>query len=164
MWCIELVSSTPTHLPAVRELVEEYLRLPDAWARFDGPPRELPARFADELARLPQPAVPPGGDIAVAVDNRRGVFAVGLLVPHGDAEAEMKRIYVRPAHRGHGVGTAMTNALVSVARELGYRSVALDVMASRRSAVHLYERVGFVPIVSYREHPTLEMRAYRLAI
>jgi ribosomal protein S18 acetylase RimI-like enzyme len=164
MWRIELVSSTPNHLPAVRELVEEYVRLPDAWASSDGPPRQLPAPFADELARLPQPAVRPAGDIAVAVDNRRGAFAVGLLVPHDDAEAEMKRIYVRPEHRRHGVGTAVTNELVSIARELGYRSVVLDVMASRHSAVGLYERVGFVPIASYREHPTVGMRAYRLAI
>jgi ribosomal protein S18 acetylase RimI-like enzyme len=163
-WSIELVSSTPTHLPVVRELVEEYIRLPDAWARSDGPPRQLPPPFADELARLPQPAVPPHGDIAVAVDDRRERFAVGLLVPHDDAEAEIKRIYVRPGHRRHGVGTALTNVLVSVARELGYRSVVLDVMASRHGAVDLYERVGFVPIASCRKHPTVEMRAYRLAV
>jgi ribosomal protein S18 acetylase RimI-like enzyme len=164
MWRIELVSSTPTHLQAVRELVEEYIRLPDAWVLSGGPPRQLPPQFAEELARLPQPAAPPGGDIAVAVDNRRGAFAVGLLVPHDDAEAEMKRIYVRPTHRRRGVGAALTSVLVSVARELTYRSVVLDVMASRHGAINLYERAGFVPIASYRERRNVEMRAYRLEI
>ena len=164
MWTIELLSRGPTHLPAVRELVEEYIRLPDAWTQRGGPPQHLPAPFVDELARLPEPAVPPRGDIAVAVDAGRAAFAVGLLVPYDDAQAEIKRVYVRLLRRGGGVGTALTESLVSVARELGYRSVVLDVMASRRSAARLYERVGFVPVAPYHDYLAIEMRAYRLTL
>jgi putative acetyltransferase len=100
---------------------------------------------------------------AVGVADNDEVFAVGLLVPYDHDQAEIKRLYVRGPHRRHGVGTALTEALISVARELGYRSVILDVMASRRSAARLYERAGFVPIAPYREHGAIEMRAYRLA-
>ena len=164
MWRIELLSSAPAHLPAVRELVEEYIRLPDAWARSDGPPEQLPTHFAEELARLPEPAAPPAGDIAVAVENDGCAFGVALLAPHNDAEGEIKRLYVRPAHRRGGVGTALTTALVSVACELGYRSVVLDVMASRHGAVSLYERVGFAPVAPYHRYRDVEMRAYRLVL
>lgn len=120
--------------------------------------------FVEELSRLPEPAAPPRGDIAVAVENGRRAFAVGLLVPYDDAGAELKRVFVRPAHRRQGVGTALTNALVPVARELGYQSVVLDVMATRREAARLYERAGFVPIAPYREYRSVEMRSYRLAL
>jgi ribosomal protein S18 acetylase RimI-like enzyme len=164
MWTIELTSRRPNRLSAVRELVEEYIRLPDAWAQSGGAPRQLPAPFAEELARLPEPAVPPYGDIAIAVDKSGTAFAVGLLVPYDDGQAEIKRVYVRPPHRRAGVGTALTGALVAVARERGYQSVVLDVMASRRSAARLYERLGFVPIIPYHEHRAVEMRAYRLVL
>lgn len=164
MWTIELISRQPTHLPAARRLVEEYLRLPDAWAHRGGPPRQLPSPFVEELTRLPEPAVPPHGEISVAVDEGGAAFAVGLLVPYDGAQAEIKRLYVRTPHRGQGAGTALTEVLVSVARDLGYRGVVLDVMASRRQAARLYERAGFVPIAPYHEHGAVEMRAYRLAL
>lgn len=159
---IELVSRRPRHLQAVRELVEEYIRLPDAWAKHGGPPEQLPAHFVEEVARLPEPAVPPRGDIAIAVDDSRAAFAVGLVVPYEEAQAEIKHVYVREPHRRDGVGIALTEALVSVARELDYRSVVLDVMASRRSAARLYEKVGFVPVLPHRQVRSVEMRAYRL--
>lgn len=164
MWAVELISRQPAHLRAARGLVEEYLRLPDAWAHRGGPPQQLPSRFVEELARLPEPALPPYGEIAVAVDEGGAAFAVALLVPYDDAQAEIKRLYVRTPHRGQGVGSALTEALVSIARELGYRGVILDVMASRRHAARLYERAGFVPIAPYHEHGAVEMRAYGLAL
>lgn len=108
--------------------------------------------------------MPPHGDIAIAVDESATAFAVELLVPYDKAQAEIKRLYVRQPHRRQGVGTALTEALVSVARKLGYRSVVLDVMASRRGAVRVYERVGFVPESPYRQYRAVEMRAYRLTL
>ena len=56
----------------------------------------------------------------------------------------MDGIFVAPAARGHGVGTALLDATIAEARTRGYAEVRLDVIDSNRRARALYERVGFV--------------------
>jgi GNAT superfamily N-acetyltransferase len=57
----------------------------------------------------------------------------------------IRRLYVRPAWRNQGVGTALLDNLISTARQ-NFRSVRLRAESSR--AASLYERKGFVPIAS----------------
>jgi len=56
----------------------------------------------------------------------------------------MDGIFVAPAARGHGVGTALLDATIAEARTRGYAEVRLDVIDSNPRARALYERVGFV--------------------
>lgn len=77
----------------------------------------------------------------------------------------MKRLYVRPVHQGDGVGRALVQTLIDVARDLGYRAVVLDVMSARLAAVRLYESSGFVTVEPFRTYPAHHhMRFYRRAL
>jgi GNAT superfamily N-acetyltransferase len=59
----------------------------------------------------------------------------------GSATAEVKRLYVRPAHRG-GVGRALMLRLHEYAA--GHRlSLQLDVLAARRNVIALYRDLGY---------------------
>ena len=163
MWSIEMLSDSPTRLAAVRELVSEYVLLPDAWASRDGPPVSLPTFFESEIAALPLPAQPPMGDIAMSVDDRQ-VFGAGLLVPFEKTAAELKRLYVKADLRGQEAGRAIVVSLIDVAKELGYRSVVPDVMPSRTNAVELYRSLGFASARPFRHYDAREMLFFELLL
>ena len=73
--------------------------------------------------------------------------------PLADATAELKRLYVRPAGRGLGVGRALAEAAVDAARALGYARIVLDTVPGMDAAVGLYRSLGFVEIPAYRFNP-----------
>ena len=60
-----------------------------------------------------------------------------------DGVCEMKRLYVRPAFRGAGIGKALADAAVRQAREIGYKSMRLDTVGSMRTAQSIYDSMGF---------------------
>ena len=76
--------------------------------------------FDRELAALPGGYAPPGGRLLLA---RVEGEAAGCIALHAwEREAgEVKRLYVRPAFRGRGVGRALATAIVAAGREAGYR-------------------------------------------
>ncbi|MEU7875264.1 GNAT family N-acetyltransferase [Dactylosporangium sp. NPDC049140] len=67
---------------------------------------------------------------------------VVFAIPTG-TRAWIEDVVVDEAARGHGVGAALTQAAVRVAREHGARTVDLTSRPSREAANRLYERLGF---------------------
>jgi ribosomal protein S18 acetylase RimI-like enzyme len=59
--------------------------------------------------------------------------------------AHIEDVVVDSAARGRGVGAALTNAAVELARQRGARSVELTSRPSREAANRLYRRLGFHP-------------------
>jgi putative acetyltransferase len=64
----------------------------------------------------------------------------------GSDYGELKRMYVRPAFRGLGLGKRMVDHLAAHARANGVRLLRLETGIHQREAIGLYERMGFVPI------------------
>jgi putative acetyltransferase len=133
-----LVEATgAAEVTTVRELFAEYARMVDAPACF--------ADFDRELAALPGPYR------LFLLEDAAGCVAVRLLDPQ---TAEMKRLYVRAAHRGKGLGRALAEAAISAARESGCARIVLDTLPKMREAQALYGLLGFKRIEPYLREPT----------
>ncbi|MBS6396370.1 MAG: ribosomal protein S18-alanine N-acetyltransferase [Clostridiales bacterium] len=60
-------------------------------------------------------------------------------------EGDVTNIVVDEAHRGQGIGTRLTEALLVEGRLRGIRNFTLEVRIGNKSAIHIYEKLGFVP-------------------
>ncbi len=110
--------------------------------------------FDDEVASLPGKYAPPTGELMLACSldgDALGCVAVRPLA--GAAVCEMKRLYVRPAARGRGIGVALVTAIIQSAQELGYAQMKLDTLPSMTDALALYRRFGFSEIPPYYHNP-----------
>jgi ribosomal protein S18 acetylase RimI-like enzyme len=65
----------------------------------------------------------------------------------------MKRLFVVPDARGTGLGTGLVERVVREARAAGYAAMRLDTVPSMRSAIRLYEALGFQRIAPYCANP-----------
>jgi len=77
-----------------------------------------------------------------------------MLLP--EQAAEMKRLFVDPAARGRGVGSAIVRAIEQAAAEEGVRTLFLETGVKSFEALRLYERHGFAgcgPFAGYRLDP-----------
>jgi len=111
--------------------------------------------FEAELAGLPGAYGPPGGALLLAVEAGSG-RAAGCVALRPTAEAgvcEMKRLYVSPGGRGHGLGRRLAEAVIAEGARLGYRSLRLDTLPEMAGAQALYRTLGFVPVDAYYDTP-----------
>jgi GNAT superfamily N-acetyltransferase len=69
---------------------------------------------------------------------------MGALRRFADGVAEVKRMYVRPDHRGRRLGATLLAQLVQDARSLGYDELRLDTGPFMGAAHRTYEAAGFV--------------------
>jgi putative acetyltransferase len=136
--------ATAADLATARALFEEYA----AWIGIDLSFQD----FAHELATLPGDYAPPRGVILLA---RVGPEVAGCVAlrPLAADTCEMKRMFVRPAFRGHGIGRALAAAVLAEARRIGYARMRLDTLSWMTEALALYESLGFRRIGPYRHNP-----------
>lgn len=147
------IGPAETHdLDEVRAMLGEYV----AWLNLD---LEYQG-FADEVRGLPGGYAPPGGALLVAhLDDRTvGMVALRRL---DDVRCEMKRLFVRPAARGTGLGTKLIERIVDEARQRGYRELYLDTLPVMGDAQRLYLQAGFEDIPAYYPSPVPGTRYMR---
>jgi len=135
-------------LDAVREIFREYAQGLGVDLCFQ--------HFDEELAALPGEYAAPRGALLLALVDGQVAGCVGLR-PHDTADypnaAEMKRLYVRAAYRGTGLGRHLAEAALDAARQGGYACVLLDTLSDMEAARALYEDLGFEEIPPYYHNP-----------
>jgi ribosomal protein S18 acetylase RimI-like enzyme len=108
--------------------------------------------FEEELRDLPGPYAPPRGTLLLAWLDNEVVGCVGVR-PIDERLAEMKRLFVRPAGRGTGLGRTLAEAAIRFATVAGYERMRLDTLPQMQRAQDLYRSLGFMPIDAYRFSP-----------
>jgi GNAT superfamily N-acetyltransferase len=109
--------------------------------------------FDKELAGLPGKYAPPEGRLLLA-DYEGQVAGCVALRKFEDGICEMKRLYLRPAFRGKGLGRVLAQKIIAEAREIGYLRMRLDtVQPIMNDAIAMYRRLGFVEIPAYCVNP-----------
>lgn len=136
--------SSPAELEAVRQLFLEYKASVGVDLWFGG--------FDRELAALPEPYERPGGRLLLLRADG-DVAGCGGLCPIAPDAAEMKRMWLRPAHRGKGLGRVVADALIAAAREEGYRVVRLETLSVMPTARELFRGMGFREIPHEKKNP-----------
>lgn len=98
-------------------------------------------------------ATEPGATGLVAVAGDR-IAGVGSLRPGSGwtSHVGVLRVVVGEAGRGRGVGSTLVHALLGVAADCGVAKVVVEVMAANVAAARLFERLGFAPEATLRDH------------
>jgi carbonic anhydrase len=98
---------------------------------------------------------PPYGCLFIALEKREAAGCVGIraLPIVGNEACEMKRLYVRPAYRGSGLGRRLAEAAVHEARRLGYKRMFLDTLERMEHARAVYGKLGFRQVEPYYYNP-----------
>jgi len=83
-----------------------------------------------------------------------GAIAGGVAIRKLDSKiCEMKRLFVYSSSQGAGLGEVLCENIISIARELGYSKMRLDTVSKLKSAIGLYEKIGFYEIEAYCLNP-----------
>jgi GNAT superfamily N-acetyltransferase len=122
-------------------IVEEYYRAASVVVRED------PQKFAEEYF-----ATGAGVWLAEVDGGMVGCVALRKLKEKPGC-GEIKRLYVRPAHRGLGIAGFLLEALEKYAKDSGYEWLYLDTAGDMKSAQRFYQRKGFAHCERYNDNP-----------
>jgi len=141
------LAASPSDIAAVRELWREYWKSIDLPDDFQG--------FGEELKSLPGVYGADGGALLIAESTPGGTPAGTIALRRLNQSAgEVKRLYLRPAFRGKGLGRYLLEQVIERARAIGYEALYADTLPSMKDALSLYERLGFTRVEAYAKHPT----------
>ncbi|RYY71692.1 MAG: GNAT family N-acetyltransferase [Chitinophagaceae bacterium] len=139
-----IFASSPEEYAAAAELFKEYAE----WLNID----LCFQNFEAELEELDQMySLPEGGIILYKED---GIFIGCVAIRKKNNEtAEMKRMWVKTHQHGKGLGTALLQRAINLARDCGYKKIQLDTLSHMTPAIKLYLKHGFVEIPAYYNNP-----------
>ena len=122
---------------------EAVTQLALSFHREDGHP--LSQKGIDALLEMLKPDFRDGRVLLMIVDDQisgYGVLCHGYSIEFGGRDAFLDDIYIVPAHRSRGLGSALVESLEQCAREAGCRAIHLEIMPRNR-AENLYRRLNY---------------------
>jgi putative acetyltransferase len=146
-----VIAADDPHAADVRALLGRHL----AFAHATTAPEDV---FALDVDALADPAVA----FFSCRDDDGAVLGVGALKRLDDAHAEIKSMHTAQEARGRGIGRAMVEHLLAVARERGFARVSLETGAGPAFAPAraMYARAGFEPCAAFGPYAPSPNSAY----
>ena len=92
--------------------------------------------------------------IVCYVDDK--AIGCGAFKKYDDNKAEIKRMFVLPEYRGHGIGFNILKELELWAAETGYTECILETGKKQPEAIHLYQKAGYSIIPNYGQYLNVE--------
>jgi putative acetyltransferase len=145
-----VIATDDPRAPDVRRLLAMHL----AFGNAHSPPEDVHALDVDALV---DPAIT---FLSYRVDDE--VLAVGALKDLGDGHGELKSMHTTAAARGRGIGRAMVEHLLGLARERGMTRVSLETGTPEpfAPARALYASVGFEPCAPFGAYALSDYSTY----
>ncbi len=152
---LDIVIADP-RIDDVRELVEHHLK----FGRLHSPLQDTHALEVDDLL---DPAL-----TLFSIRRCGTLVAIGALKRLDDQHAELKTMHTAEHVRGLGIGRAMLDYLLTVARERGFERVSLEtgIHEAFAPARSLYVSAGFTlcePFGDYRRSPNTTYMTMRIS-
>jgi len=92
--------------------------------------------------------------IVCYIDNKP--VGCGAFKEYDQRKAEIKRMFVLPGHRGHGIGLAILKELELWASELDYSECILETGKKQPEAIRLYKKAGYAITKNYGQYENVE--------
>jgi putative acetyltransferase len=124
--------------------------------------------YEAELRGLQGKYVGKEADLLLARVKGEGAGCVAItrrVLTDGTDAAEMKRLWVEPRFRGHGIGLGLVGSAIDWARAHECSAMVLDtVNEAMPEAAELYRSLGFEEITRFNENPVPGVRFYQLML
>jgi len=131
-------------MPLIVQLFRDYQTELDIDLCFQG--------FESEIEGLPGKYSAPQGGLLLALHD--GIPAgCAAFRPLDGPCCELKRFYVDPQYRRHGLASQLLSQILNGARAAGYTEARLDTLDRLKAALAFYARHGFQEIPAYYENP-----------
>ncbi|MGB4585718.1 MAG: GNAT family N-acetyltransferase, partial [Rectinemataceae bacterium] len=134
----------PADMDGIRGLIREYMDSMALNLCFQG--------IDEELTSLPGKYSEPEGAIIVA-EAGGALCGCVALKKIGEGICEMKRLFVKDAFKGKGIGRELVRRIIDEGRSKGYRFMRLDTLESMKPALALYRSFGFSETAAYVYNP-----------
>ncbi len=135
-------------------LAEDYEEIQPKLQALDYPPLDIPF-WIEDFWHHAEEYLPPAGSTWIARN------AAGLAVGWGTMRrirpdtGEMKRLFVRPEARGHGIARRLVQARIDDARAMGWAHLLCDTIRTNIEMQTLYQSMGFRFTDPYPESGTV---------
>lgn len=93
--------------------------------------------------------------VIVAYENDE-VVGCGALKEFTHDKMEVKRMYVKPTHRGKGIASIILKKLENWCKELGYKKCLLETGKKQPEAIRLYEKNNYKLIPNFGQYANVE--------
>jgi N-acetylglutamate synthase-like GNAT family acetyltransferase len=117
---------------------------------------ELPAVLRRECSSL-QDVYRSPGVFLIADRGGQPAGCAGLCALPSGRMAEVRRLYVRPAHRGNGIARTLISHAHHHAARHGITSLILDVLPARTAVISFYRQLGYTETEPFRAEPPVPM-------
>ncbi|WP_462254869.1 GNAT family N-acetyltransferase [Ferruginibacter sp.] len=108
--------------------------------------------FNEELKNLKTMYNSTNGGIILCKEKDDFIACVAIRKISKDI-AELKRMFVKPAHQHKGVGKILLEKAITLAVNCNYKYIRLDTLNHMTPAINLYKKYGFYEIEAYYNNP-----------